>query len=283
MTKIAIITDSDASLPDWVAQKFNIDIVSILINFGEESYTACVDIDDAELFRLIDKYNKLPTTAAPSPNDFYLAFQKAFEAGADEIVCICVSSQISATYQAALNAAEMYEGKRIAVMDSLNLSMGQGLMVIAAAEALAQNANVDDIIMLIDEMRSKIHVFAALPTLKYLAMGGWMGKLAAGVADTLNIKPVLTARDGKLELLEKVRTFKKAEERLIELAEECSLGKEIERFAMIHVNNEAGAQALAKKLQGKLNINLEPIIAEFTPGLSVHAGSGVVGFGLLTN
>ncbi|MCJ7694607.1 MAG: DegV family EDD domain-containing protein, partial [Anaerolineaceae bacterium] len=149
-------------------------------------------------------------------------------------------------------------------------------------EAAKQGKSKEEILAVIEDILSRVHVYAALPTLKYLAMGGRMGKLTAGIAETLNIKPILTARDGKLELLEKVRTLKKAEARLIELACESAEGKEIESIALIHVNNVEGVKALFTKLQTVLHFESEPLIMEFTAGLSVHAGSGVIGYVLLT-
>jgi len=282
MPKIVIITDSDASLSNEIAENYKIKVIPITIQFGEESYTAGVDIDDKKLFEIIDERNQLPTTAAPSPDAFAKAFQQAFNEGADQIICICVSSKISATYQAALTAADMFPDQDITVVDSLNLCMAQGFSAIAAADAAKQGKTKEEILQIITDLLSRVHVYAALPTLKYLAMGGRMGKLTASVGETLNIKPVLTARDGKLELLEKVRTLKKAEARLIELACESAEGKEIESIALIHVNNAEGVKALFAKLQDVLHFESKPLVLEFGAGLSVHAGSGVIGFVLVT-
>jgi len=281
MPRIAIITDTDSSLPDDIARRNHIYQIPITVQFGEESFTTGANLDDKELFEMIDRRKKLPTTAAPSPDAFFRAFHKAFDEGYDEIICICVSSKISATYQAALSAAEMLPGKDITIVDSLNLCMAQGFIVLAAAEAAALGLSKDEIIKKIVNIQPRIHVYAALPTLKYLAMGGRMSKLSAGVADTLDIKPLLSSREGKLELLEKVRTMRKAEDRLLELARACIDEKQIESIALIHVNNLPGAKALFDKLKTALQIEVDPIYAEFTPGLSVHAGSGVIGFVLV--
>jgi DegV family protein with EDD domain len=124
-------------------------------------------------------------------------------------------------------------------------------------------------------------VYAALPTLKYLAMGGRMGKLAAGLGETLNIKPILTLAEGKLDLLEKVRTWRKARQRLVGLAQECSTGKEVERVGLVHVNNEEGVLGLFEMIKEAIPVSAEPMVTEFTPGLSVHTGSGVIGFVLV--
>ncbi|PKO13645.1 MAG: hypothetical protein CVU39_17600 [Chloroflexi bacterium HGW-Chloroflexi-10] len=283
MPKIVIITDTDSSLPVDLAQKHHITQVPITIHFGEETYTTGVDINDQKLFEIVDHRKILPTTSAPPPNAFVNAYKEAFENGAETIICICVSSKISATFNAAEAACELFPDKDIVVIDALNLCMAQGFMALAAAEAVEKGASKQEVIQAVEDIQKRVHVFGALPTLKYLAMGGRMGKLAAGLADTLNIKPILTARNGKLELLEKVRTSKKAEQRLLELAVLSTQGKKIERIAMIHVNNQAGVEKLYQQLCEMIPCPPHPILADFTPGLSVHAGSGVIGFVILTD
>jgi len=205
-----------------------------------------------------------------------------FADGAEQVICICCSSKVSATYQAALMAVEAFPERDITVMDSLNLCLAEGFQVINAAETAARGAGKDEVLAAVHSLQGRTHVFAALPTLKYLAMGGRMGKLAAGFGETLNIKPILTSKDGKLDLLEKVRTWRKAKQRLVELAMESSADKEIERIGLIQVNDEPGVMALYDLIKEVLPISVEPIVADFTPGLSVHTGSGVIGFVLIT-
>jgi DegV family protein with EDD domain len=281
MTKTAIITDTDSSLPPLVAQEFEIVQVPITIHFGEESYTCGLDIDDALVFQKVDEKKSLPTTAAPSPNAFASAYQRAFDHGADSIVCICVSSKMSSTYNSAVTACEMFPDREIIVIDSLTLSMGQGFMVLAAAEAARSGAKPLEIAALVEDIANRLHVFAVLPTLKYVAMSGRVGKFVAGMADTLNIKPVLSVRDGKLELLEKIRTHKKAVDRMLELIDLSLNGKSIEKVSMIHVNNLEGVHELQEQFCTRTKYAGSPIVADFTPGLSVHAGPGVVGLVIL--
>jgi DegV family protein with EDD domain len=280
---ITIVTDTNSSLPSDISSKYKIIQVPIKIQFGEKSYTTSEDIDDRKLFELIDKQHALPTTAAPSPNAFKDAFQTALNQKADQIICICCSSEVSATYNAALMAAEMFPSGDISVIDSQQLCLAEGFQVLHAAKAAIKGLDKDEILDLIQDLQGRIHVYGALPTLKYLAMGGRVGKLAAGFADTFNIKPILTSQDGKLELLEKVRTWRKARERLIELAEGCTDGKNIIEVGLIHVNNQEGVAALHEMLAEKLSLPETALTAEFTPGLSVHTGSGVIGFVLITD
>jgi len=283
MKKIFIITDTDSSLPPQIAKELNIYQVPITIHFENENYTTGLDIDDARVFELIDQYKKLPTTSAPPPSAFAKAYQTAFEQGADAVVCICVSSKVSSTYNSAHTACEMFPEKEIHVIDSLNVSMGQGFMVLAAAEAAASGADSEEVLAVVENQRERLHTYAALPTLKYLAMSGRVGKMVAGMADTLNIKPILTIKDGKLELLERVRTTKKAYNRAVELARLAIDGKSIERAAVIHVNNLQGAETFRDMLRETLPTPEQILIVEFTPGLSIHAGAGLVGAVLLSD
>ncbi len=282
MNKIAIVTDTDSSLPPDVAARHGIRLVPITVNFDEETYTTGVDIDDRLLFQKVDHLNKLPTTSAPSPSAFEAEFDTAFKEGAEAVVCICVSSLVSSTYNAAQSACEAFPGRDITVIDSLNLSMGQGFLALLAAEAAQAGASKDQILGLVGDAGKRLHLYAVLSTLKYLAMSGRVGKFVAGMANTLNIKPILTIQDGKLVLLERVRTRKKAVERMIELARQSADGKAIQRAAIIHVNDLEGAHELEALLRAQMPFPASVLTAAFTPGLSVHAGTGVVGVVLLT-
>lgn len=283
MKKIFIVTDTDSSLPVQIAKQHHIYQVPITIHFEKENFTTGVDIDDVRVFELIDRYKKLPTTSAPPPAAFAKAYQSAFDQGADAVICICVSSKVSGTYNSAKNACEMFPDKEIHVIDSLNISMGQGFMALGAAEGAALGASVEDILALIENSRERLHTFAALPTLKYLAMSGRVGKMVAGMADTLNIKPILTIQDGKLELLERVRTTKKAYDRVVDLARQSIGTKKVERAAIIHVNNPQGAETMREMLSQTLSVPEQVLMVEFTPGLSVHAGAGLVGVVLMSD
>lgn len=282
MNKIAIITDTDSSIPVSLAQKYGIQQAPITIHFEDKSYTSGLDIDDRLVFQIIDQRKKLPTTSAPSPGAFEAAYRRAFDQGAESVVCVCVSSKVSATYGAAVSARESLPERDITVIDSLQLSMGQGFMVLAAAEAAAAGAGKEEVIAAAQDIGSRVHVYALLSTLKYLALSGRVGKLAAGMADTLNIKPILTVQDGKLDLLEKIRTRTKAVNRMFELIIQAVGGKSIERAAIIHAANPEGAQEIKQLLGQAVQLPDEVLMADFTPGLSVHAGSGVVGVVFVT-
>ncbi len=281
MPKFAIVTDTDSSLTPELAERYGIRQVPITVHFDQETYTAGQDIDDPRLFEMIDHRKKLPTTAAPSPGAFAAAFESALTAGADGVICVCVSSKISATYASAVTACESFPGRNITVVDSLSATMGQGFLALAAAEAAHAGASKEEILAQIADTRQRTHLYAVLATLKYLAMSGRVGKIAAGMASTLNIKPVLTMRDGKLEMLEKVRTLKKAVDRMIELTGAGLDGQPVRRAAVVHVNNLEGAREMEALLRASFACPKEILIAPVNPGMSVHIGAGMVGFAVV--
>lgn len=277
MAKIAVVTDTDSSLPPALAARYDIRQAPINIHFGQEEFQAGVNLSDAELFVRIDAEKKLPTTSAPTPGQFHAAYQAAFESGAESILCFCVSSEISATYKVAIAAREMFPDRDIEVVDSRTLSMAQGFMAVAAAEAIQTGATKEAALAAALSVRERASLYAALATLKYLAMSGRVGHLAAGMAGLLNIKPILTAKDGKLAMLEKVRTRRKAWQRVVELTAASLAGKPAARLAIIHANAHEDAQEFLDLLREQVTCPETAMIVEFTPGLSVHTGTGLVG------
>ncbi len=276
MSRIAIITDTDSSLPFDLAKKHNIVQIPILIQFGDESFRDAYDIDNDTIFTRIDRDGKLPSTAAPAPGQFVEAFQQAFDSGADEVLCMNISSEMSATYSSARQAAGMLPGRRIEVVDTRSLAMGQGYMVLAAAEAIAKGASIEDAVVEAEDVRNRTFLFGALATLRYIAMSGRVSHIAAGMAGLLDIKPILTIQNGKLELLEKVRTQKKAWNRAVELSGEKTGGHKIEKMAVLNVKAAEGAREFQTLLQASLPCPDEITFTDVTPGLSVHTGAGMV-------
>ena len=277
MSSIAIVTDTDASLPADLAARYDIRRVPIAVHFGHQTFMSGVDIDDASLFERVDRQGELPTTSAPAPGGFLEAFQAAFDQGADQVICFCVSSEVSGTYDAARTARDLLLERDIAIVDTRSISMGQGFMVLEAAEAAREGASTDEIIERARDVGERVTLYAALSTLKYLAMSGRVGHLTAGMANLLSIKPLLTLKDGELQMLERVRTQKKAWSRVIELTADALDGGAAERMAIVHVDALPEARQFEKQLRACLPCPETIITTELTPGLSVHTGAGLVG------
>ena len=282
MPKISIVTDTDSSLPAALAEQHQIRQVPMTVHFGSEAYKSNEEIDDARLFARINREGKLPTTSAPSPGQFEEAFQSALDGGAETVICFCVSSAVSAAYKAALTAREMLPRRDIEVVDTQSVSLGEAFMALGAAEAAQAGASKAEVLARAQDIGRRTRLYAALPTLKYLAMSGRVGYLAAGLASVLNIQPVLTIREGKLDLLERVRTRTKAWARVIELAVEAAGGRPVEQLAFLHVNALPDAREFADKLRERLPLPASTFFAELTPGLSVHSGDGLVGVVLVS-
>ncbi len=277
MATIRIVTDTDSSLPPQVAEEYGIIQVPITIHFGEETYKDVEDIDCAKTFARIDRDGVLPTTSAPSPGDFAEAYQRAFDTGGDEVICFTVSSEVSATYKSALTGKEMIEAGRVTVVDTRSLSLGQGYMVLEAAELAREGRDRDEIIAQAKSIGDKAHLFAALSTLKYMAMSGRIGHLTAGMANLLNIKPILSIQEGKLDLLEKVRTKGKSWQRVIELIDQQVGNQRIEKLSILHANALEDAEVFKEQLCSQIQYQALTPLYEINPGLSIHAGSGLVG------
>jgi len=281
MARIAVVTDSDASLPASLAVRHGITVVPINVHFGDEVFESEVDIDDEQLFVRVQREGVLPTTSAPTPGQFAKAYQAAFDAGAEQVICLCVSSLVSGTYNAALNGRDLVRGGEVTVVDTRSLSIGQGFMTLAAARVANAGGSVAEAVSAAEDVGGRVGLYGALATLKYLAMSGRVGSVAAGMANLLNIKPILTLRDGKLDMLEKVRTHHRALERVQELVRVAAAGRAIEQMAVIHVCAKGEAQELAAHLRTALECPEEIIVASFTAGLSVHTGPGMLGVGFV--
>jgi DegV family protein with EDD domain len=277
MSRIAVITDTDSSLPLELANRLGIRQVPIGIHFNDEEQDAVFQIDDRQLFEKIDRLGKLPTTSAPSTGKWAEAFKQAFNDGADEVICFCVSAAVSGTYGSAVAAVEFVPGGTITVVDTQSLAIAQGFMVLEAAKAAAEGAASAEILKRAFSVQKRTMLYGALATLKYLAMSGRVGHLAAGFANLLDVKPILTIRDGKLDMLEKVRTQKKAWQRMIELAKSTLNGRAIAEMAILHVAAEDTAHEFEQLLRKEVDCPQDFILSSLTPGLSVHTGTGLVG------
>ncbi|MEY2461074.1 MAG: fatty acid kinase fatty acid binding subunit [Acidimicrobiaceae bacterium] len=232
MAAVRIVTDSSCDLTAEEADHLGVDIVPLSIRFGDKEFTDRVDLSVEEFYRRLNDAADLPETAAPSPGAFEVVFRKAAENGADGVVCINLSSDLSATIQSAQNAARAVSDTiDVRVVDSRSITSGLGSQVAAAAEAARDGATADDIEAMVKSMSGRTRVIAALDTLENLKKGGRIGGAQALLGNLLSIKPLIDVSSGKVEEAGKARTRKKA---LRWLADRLLEEPVVERLSVCH-------------------------------------------------
>lgn len=202
--EVKVFTDSTCDLTLDIIKENNISIVPLYVGFDEGTYKDGVDITAGELFEKVDKYGKLPKTAAPSPIDFYNEFKPFIEQGMD-IVYIGISSGLSATLQNAIIASREFPEGRIEVVDSQNLSTGIGLLVLKACDFAKAGMNIHEIAIKISQIAPKVKTAFVIDTLDYLYMGGRCSSLQNFMSGVFKIKPIVKVVDGRMILGEKSR------------------------------------------------------------------------------
>ncbi len=281
MEKVAIVTDSCASIPEAMIKDLNIHIVAYYIHRGQEVLRDLVTIQRDEFLRWLSTARTLPTTASPGPGDYLTMYEKiSKEEGVDQIVSIHITSKGSGAYQAALAAQsiamESLPHLRIEVIDTLNVSLCQGWMVIEAARCAMQNASLQEIINRIKRLIPITQMLQTADTLKYLYMGGRIGKAQRLVGTLLNIRPIIGMKDGVIVPLGVSRSSSQAYQKMAELIE-SAVGKMGRiKIAYVHAGAPQEIEKLKSLIESKFNC-VESLIAELSPALAVHSGPGTVG------
>jgi DegV family protein with EDD domain len=216
MAGVRIVTDSSCDLTEQDTDELGIEIVPLSIRFGSEEYTDGRDLSVEDFYKKMAATDALPETAAPAPGAFEQAFRNAAEGGADGILCLNLSSQLSATMQSAQNAAKAFDAIPVRVMDSRSITSGLGTQVLLAARAAAEGADLDAVTALVESLIPRTRVFGALNTLDNLKKGGRIGGAKALMGSVLSIKPLVDISTGAVEEAGKARTRRKAFQWLID-------------------------------------------------------------------
>ncbi len=273
--KAVIVTDSISSLTQAMGQEYSVHVVPIHIFFGTDSYRDDIDLNAETFYRMLRENKQLPTTSQPTAMDFLQSYSSVV-GEADAIVSIHPSNKISATVDSARAACKEMPDVPIHVVDCQTLSMGQGLIVIAAARAAAAGQSAAEIVELVEQLMPKTHVLFTVETLEYLRRGGRIGGATALLGSALKIKPVLHIANGQVEPLEKPRTRKRAVGRLLELMAERVNSSDTLNAAVLHCDAQAEAETLAEEVAAHFNCN-ELIVAEAGPTIGTHGGPGTLG------
>jgi DegV family protein with EDD domain len=274
VSHVAIVTDSASDLPPATAAAAGITLVPLVVSFGSESFKPGVNLTTEQFWaRMTAPDAPFPTTAAASPGDFLTAFNAAFDAGADSVVCVTVSGDLSGTLKAAQVAAGEMPDREIHVVDSRSASMGHGMLAQIAADLAAEGVSGAEIARVVEHRKQDLRVFIALDTLEYLKRGGRISGPRAAIGTMLNVKPLITVENGVVENVERVRTRPKARERTLEL-----LTREpLERASILHTTNadieEFHAQFLERSKLDPSKVQLVIV----GPSVGPHIGPGSVG------
>lgn len=228
---VRIVTDSSSDLTDEQASALGIEIVPLTVRFGDEELVDRTELTVTEFYRRMANTDALPETAAPSPGAFEAAFRRCVDAGADGIVCINLSAQLSATMQSAQTGAKAIDGVPVEVVDSKSVTLGLGSMVLWAAEQAKAGADVETIADGVRDMASRQRIWATLDTLDNLKKGGRIGGAKALVASLLSIKPAISLNTGAVEEAGKPRTRSKA---LKWLADKVLSEPAVENLCVVH-------------------------------------------------
>ena len=272
---VAIVTDSTADLPSQLTKSRSITVVPLTLNFEGRSLLDGVDIRPSEFYRKLPNATTHPTTSQPSAGRFAETYAGLLNDN-NEIVSIHISEKLSGTYASAVQGAEMTDPKRVHVLDSQLASMSLGLVTLAASEMAARGEGAESIVDRVTAMRDQVQTYFSVATLEFLRRGGRIGRASAMLGSVLQVKPVLCIRDGLVTPLERVRTFDRALNRIIELAREVDRGKGL-CVCVGHADAEEDAERVARALE---DIAESLMIHPLGPVVGAHAGPGVVGVGV---
>lgn len=272
MKKIKIITDSTLDLPENLIREKEIEVLPLLINFGEESYLDGVEINTKEMLDKIEKENVLPTTAQITPNRFEDVFKKYLEQGY-KIVTLVMSSEMSGTYQSACIAKNMIESDDIVVIDSKNVTSGLGVLLLKACEFRDNGDNIFEIEEKIKNIIPKVKSSLSFESLENLVRGGRLSKTAATIGSVLGLRLILEVKDGKMAVKDKVRGSKKALKRVISDFENGNVDLN-SPVVLLDILNEEIYLGLKKYFEEN---NINYVDAKVGCAVGIHSGTKACG------
>ncbi len=272
---IKIVTDSTCDLPAELIRQHAIQVVPVHIRFGTQVYQDRVDLDSETFYKLVNERGELPATSQPSPQDFTAAYQ-AVVGQTDAVLSIHLSSKLSGTYQSAVLAANAIVDKvKVHVFDSWGGSGGLGFMCLEAARMAEAGKTLDDIVRRLETIRAHMNIFFTVSNLEFARMSGRVGRLQSVLAAWLDIKPVIGVDEGLMNVVERVRSRKRALDCMIELMRN-KVGEANINVAVIHAQVPEEAQALLERIRREFSC-VETYWHDLALGVAVHLGPGTLG------
>ena len=270
---VRVVTDSASDLTDEEASALGITIVPLSIRFGEEELIDRIELGADEFYARMAASDGVPGTAAPPPGAFKTAFDNCFEDGANTVVCINLSSGVSATLEAAEIGARELGDRDIRIIDSRSVTGGLGTMVLAAGRTASNGASAEEVVSVVESLKQRTYVYAALDTLENLKKGGRIGNAQALLGNMLSIKPIIDFSSGVVEEAAKLRTRKKS---LVWLRDKLAEhGDRVENLSVMHAQAEDIEDFL--ELLAAVVDPSTTRVGSLGPVVASHAGPGVVG------
>ena len=278
MTSVHIVTDSSCDLPDNLISEMNIKIVPLNIRFGDTEFVDRVELTTDQFWEKCQASDELPSTAAPSPGAFVEEFQNAANEGATGVVAIILSGELSATIEAAQQAAQLVKDEiEVRVIDSRTVTLGLGSVVMGAASAANSGANIEEVAAIASDSVNRTQVHAALDTLENLRKGGRIGAAGSLLGSMLSIKPLIEVRNGVVEPAGKQRTRGKALSYLVGVVEQNA-----DQIEQIFVTHAACDDVDSFLEQVRSVVSVEVLVGEVGPVVGAHAGIGTIGVAFQT-
>ena len=286
MKRFAVVTDSTSNLAPDLAAEYGIPVIPLNVHWGNESYVDGVTLDAQTFYRWLRERRDFPKTSQPSAGAFIDFFkQEAERAETDTILGIFISEQLSGTLASAWQAravlSEERPDLRIEIVDSRSVSMGLGLQVLEAQRAAQAGKTVEDAMVDVQRCYESMQVIFAVDSLEFLHRGGRIGGAARLLGSALNLKPVLTVTEGRVEALEKVRSRGKSVRRIVDIAKERLQGRRPAELAIIHAEAADEVPAFQEMIMQELNPEKVHIRA-LTPVVGTHGGPGTIGMAFYT-
>jgi DegV family protein with EDD domain len=279
MSNVAVLTDSCASIPESLMECLRIHTVAYYIHRGAEVLRDLVTIQREEFLRWMITARFVPTTASPGPGDYFEAYKRLACEGKDEIISIHMTSKASGAFQAATVAQTMMKDEfptvKIEVVDTQNVSLCQGWMVIEAARAALAGLSLERVSDTVKRMMPLTHMIQTADTLKYLYLGGRIGKAQQLVGSVLNIKPLIGMEDGVIVPIGRAHSRGQAYQQMADIVAEA-VGKGKAKVAYVHAGAQREVEKIRVLVESKVDV-VESLIAELSPALAVHTGPGTAG------
>lgn len=274
MAKIKIVADSLSDVPKRLEEELDIEILPLTVIFPEGEYKDGKNLSPQEFYDKLKASTELPRTSQITPMVFEEAFERILK-DYDEILYIGGSSRASGTYQSSTIAKANFPDAKIETFDSMALSFGIGMMVVEAAKMAKNGKTMEEILQFLKEDKDNVDYIFTVDTLEYLQKGGRISSTKAAIGTLLNIKPVLTVKDGLVEAVDQVRGKKKIIEKMISIAKENGSDLQNQIMAIAHASNPELAEKLREEVTAQLNPK-EIIMTEMGPSIGTHAGPGTV-------